>query len=258
MNAFERRKVIRELLSEKGMMEVCDLSQALQVSEVSVRRDLAFLEEQGFLSRIHGGAVLADGGSGGRAYALKVQLHTEEKQRIGKRAAELVQAGDHVILDSGSTMFEVARCLHANPSHPSDHITVVARSLPIIDLLGHRQGVKVVVLGGMFLPRYEMVGGPLALRFLQDLRVDKCFFGIDAVSIERGLMSDDPHDADLMQAMASAAREVILVVDSSKIGQQGFVSVLPIDRIHCLVTDAGAPDDFVRELKERNISVQIA
>ncbi|MCL6432486.1 MAG: DeoR/GlpR family DNA-binding transcription regulator, partial [Anaerolineae bacterium] len=253
MNAFERRNAIRELVAKNGMMAVRALSEALSVSEVSVRRDLAILEQQGFLVRVHGGAVFGDGGLGGRPYALKVQLHADEKRRIGQKAATLIQPGDHVILDGGSTVMEVARCLRSDPMRPERKITVLARSLPMIDLLGHRPGLDVIALGGLFLPRFEMMGGSLARKFLQGLNAEKLFLGIDALTVEGGLMTDDASEADLLRAMADASQQVILVADSSKIGQRGFVTALPINRIHVFVTDAGAPEGFVKQVREMGI-----
>ena len=259
MNAFERRNAVKELISKNTMMQVRALSKALGVSEVSIRRDLAFLEEQGFLYRIHGGAVLAENREGGRPFALKVKMHAEEKRRIGERTARLILPGERVILDSGSTVLAVARHLQGDPARGANGvITVITGSLPVIELLAHRPGLRVLIIGGVFSPESEMVYGPQATAFLQDLNADKYIMAADGLTLERGITANHPLEAELMREMARISREVILVADSSKIGHSGFVSVLPADRIHCLITDAGAPEDFVKRIEELGVRVLIA
>mgnify|MGYP005863902319 CR=1 FL=1 len=255
MSAFQRRALIQDLLAKNTLIEVRELSETLGASETSIRRDLAFLERQGFLSRVHGGAVLAESGEGGRPFALKVQLHAEEKRRIGRRVAELVQPGDHVILDSGSTVVEVARHLQADGARREGRVTVITGSLPVIQMLGHRPGFDIVIIGGLFFPEYEMVVGPQATAFLRDLNADKFIMAADGVTFERGYTTNHPLEAELMREMARVSRETIVVADSSKIGRSGFVSVLPARSVQYLVTDSSAPEGFVRQVEELGVRV---
>jgi DeoR family transcriptional regulator of aga operon len=258
MNAFERRAEIHELLRKNTMMQVHALSEALQVSEVSVRRDLAFLERQGFLNRIHGGAMLVDPTQGSQPFSLKVKLRADEKRRIGQKVAGLLRPGEHVILDSGSTVLEVARHLQAEPLRSGGKIKVITGSLPVIQLLSRRTGLDVVIVGGLFFPEYQTVLGPQATAFLRDLNADKFVMAADGLTIERGYTTDHPLEAELMREMSRAARETIVVADSSKIGRSGFVTVLPAGGVQCLVTDSDAPEAFIRQVEELGVRVLIA
>ena len=258
MNVLDRRNAIKQLLSQNNVMQVRMLSQATGVSEVSVRRDLKFLEREGVLNRVHGGAILVEEQDGGRPFAQKVKLHAEEKRAIGCKAAAMVQPGEHLILDSGSTVLEVARHLRPDLTRVDGRITVITESLPIVQALGHRRGFDVIITSGLYYPQYETFLGPQAIQFLTDVNVDKFIVAADGVTIERGITADHPLEAELMQAMAAAAAEVILVADSSKIGCRGFVTALPMNRVHRFVTDPGIPDVFAKQLEEIGVQLVIA
>jgi len=258
VNAFGRRRAIQDMLANSMMIEVRALSEVLGVSEVSVRRDLAFLERQGFLRRVRGGAIVGESHDGARPFAVKASLHAEEKRRIGNRTAELLAGSNHIILDSGTTVLEVARHLKVPAAAAGGKITVITGSLPVIHLLGHRPGFEVYIIGGLLLPEYETVAGPRATSSLRDLNAGTTILAADGLSIERGITIDNPFEADLEREMVRVARETILVADSSKIGRSGFVSVLPLSQIHALVTDSGAPEDFLKQIEEMGIRVYIA
>ena len=188
---------------------------------------------------------------------MKVRLHAEEKRRIGQTVAEMIRPGEYVVLDSGSTVVEVARYLQADPRKGEGKITVITGSLPVIQLLAHRPDVEVVIIGGLFYPQYETVVGPQATAFLQDLNADKFIMATDGITFERGYTTNHPLEAELMRAMDRISSETIVVADSSKIGRSGFVSVLPVDGVDALVTDSGAPVDFVREMEELGVRVTL-
>lgn len=239
-------------------LNVRDLARTLKTSEVTIRRDLAELEREGMLRRVRGGAVSAESAGSGHAFASKRRLSAEQKRRIGHLAASLVHPGERLILDTGSTVLEVARQLDTDVEHGDDGLTVITNSLPVVQVLGYRRGFEVIVIGGQFLPRYEAIVGPQATRFLQGFTVDKFFMAADGVSVEHGATTDHPLEAELMQAMAACAREIVLVADSSKIGHGGFVTVLPLARIHRLITDTAAPPDFVAKAEALGVNVLLA
>jgi len=258
LNAFERRDAIKDMIAQRSEVDVHTLAKLLQTSEVTIRRDLALLEGEGVLRRVRGGALVAESGGSGQSFILKRKLNAEQKRRIGRTAAGLIRPGERLILDSGTTVLEVARQLISDTGHGQDVITVITNSLPVVQLLGHRQGFEVIVIGGQFLSKYEAVAGPQATHFLQDFKVDKFIMAADGLSLEHGATADHPLEAELMRAMAACAREIVLVADSSKIGHVGFVTVLPLGRIHCLVTDTGAPEEFVREAQALGMRVLLA
>ena len=258
MYAFERRRAIQDMLAKSTMIEVRALSEVLGVSEVSVRRDLLFLERQGFLRRVRGGAIVGDSRDGARPFAVKASLHAEEKRRIGSKAAELLAGSNHIILDSGTTVLEVARHLKSPAASTGGKITVITGSLPVIHLLGYRPGFEVYIIGGLLLPEFETVAGAQAASSLRGFNASTTILAADGISIERGITINNPLEADVEREMVRIARETILVADSSKIGRSGFVSVLPLSQIHALVTDSGAPEDFLKQLEEMGIRVYIA
>jgi DeoR/GlpR family transcriptional regulator of sugar metabolism len=239
------------------MVNVADLSEHFQVSEVSIRRDLDRLAQHGLLKRVHGGAVAIPDTALNQSYAAKIQRHIEEKECIGRAAAKLIKPGDQLIFDGSTTALQVARNIPGDLLS-SGNLTVVASSLPIVQELGHWKGVHVILLGGLYLPEFRSFVGPQTLLHLEGLYPDKAFIGTDGLTLSRGATGSNILEAEVDRAMAQSASEVILVADSSKVGQAGLTSIVPIEDIDKFVTDEGAPSDFVEALREHGIDVILA
>ena len=250
----KRRSEILEYLSHSSTVKVADLSDSLGVSEVSIRRDLQRLEELGLLKRVHGGAVSTSQELHGSAISNRFQRNHEKKERIGRAAAELVCPGERLILDSGSTTVHVARGICSYLPN-TGNLTIMTASLPVVREAGNCPGVHLILLGGIYLPGYEILVGPQTIEQLKGLHADKMFVGTDGITHSHGLTTANVLEAEVDRAMVSAATEVIVVSDSSKIGLIGLVTILPLANIHKLITDSEAPPDFVASLREMGIEV---
>ncbi|MGQ9684344.1 MAG: DeoR/GlpR family DNA-binding transcription regulator [Anaerolineae bacterium] len=255
--ANARRMAILELVAGQRVVRVAELSRRFGVSEVSIRRDLAWLREYGLLRRVHGGAVSGGERAFEPPYQDRLKLHLEEKQRIGRAAAALVQAGERVIFDSGTTVLEIARALAASPRERGQ-ITAITASLPSAVALAHARLVHLIMLGGIFQPESETFVGPQTLSNLDGLHADRLFLGADGLSLDDGLASANVLEAEVSRAMVRAAREVVIVADASKINRVGLASIMPLERASRLVTDSSAPAEFVAALRARGVEVTLA
>lgn len=252
--ADARRQAILETIRDDKVVRVSELSQRFGVSEVSIRRDLAKLEEYGLLNRVHGGAVMVGAHTLDRSYDEKTKLHLEEKKRIGRAAAGLVQPGDRIILDSGTTVLQVALEVAAGPGG-AEQTTTITSSLPAFRALAAARHINLIVLGGIFLPTHQALVGPQTIAGLQDLHAGKLFLGTDGLSFGAGVTTSAVLEAEVSRAMVRSVDEVIVVTDSSKIGRVGLSTIVPLAEITRLITDTEAPDDFVASLREQGVEV---
>lgn len=261
--ANERRRAIVQQLVQSPVVTVSDLSDRFRVSEVAIRRDLESLEDQGLLRRIHGGAVAlnsivqANGSSSAHLCSIpKGTANSEAKHRIGRAAAELVRGGERVIFDSGSTVLHVAHYV-ALGLGSADTLTAITSSLPVVSELAQHSAFNLIILGGVYLPKNQMVVGPQTIEQLRGLYADKLFLGADGLTFSYGLTASNVLEAEVDRVAVAAASEVIVVSDSSKIGVVGLTSIMPLTRMKKLITDSGAPADFVAALREQEIEVII-
>jgi len=252
----KRRLAILEDLANSRMVQVSALSQKFGVSEVSIRRDLEDLEARGLLRRVRGGAVSVPQTILEWSFNQKMLMHKEEKERIGRAAAAMIKSGDVIIMDSGTTVVYVARYI-AHDILTAGDLTVITSSLPIVRELGPWKGVRLIMLGGIYLPLQEVVVGPQTVANLTELHANKMFLGAGGLSLEVGATTATVLDAEVDRAAVEAAEQVIAVIDSSKIGRKGLTTVVPLDRIDILITDDGAPADFVAQARALGVEVMI-
>ena len=252
----KRRLSILEELANAHRVTVSELSVKLDVSEVSIRHDLEELETRGLLRRVHGGAVSVPQTILEWSFNEKLLMHKEQKERIGRAAAALIQHGDVVIMDSGTTVVHVARHI-SQDILTSGHLTVITSSLPIVRELGSWKGVSLMLLGGIYLPIQEVVVGPQALASLEGLHASKMVLGAGGLSLTVGATTATVLDAEVDRASARASELVIAVIDSSKIGRKGLATVVPLTDIDILITDDGAPHDFVSQARDLGVQVTI-
>lgn len=252
--ATRRRSSIIEELNRNPLLKVADLSKHLGVSQVSIRRDLQQLEELGLLKRVHGGAVPIPIAPQGEPFSIRMRDNLEKKQRIGTAAAALVHRGDCLIFDSGTTPLQVAKRISQELVN-SGGLTVITASLPITHELGTRKGVHLILLGGIYLPEFQVVAGPQAVQNLAQLHADKMFLGTDGLTFSHGVTTANVLEAEVDRAMVAAASQVIVVADSSKIGGMGLTTIMPLTKINTLITDTDAPADFIASLREQGVEV---
>jgi DeoR family fructose operon transcriptional repressor len=255
MLAEQRRLRIAELLSQNplGIISVEEFSHTLNVSEMTIRRDLNFLEESGLIKRVHGGAVLLQDNSPEKAFSERHDEFSTEKELIGAEAAHLVQNHESVILDAGTTTLQIARNLNCY-----DDLTVITNALPIAFELNRCQGVQTILLGGMLKRRELCSVGPTTTQQLSRLSVDQLFLSSSGFSIEAGITDPDFREVEVKEAMIRAAREVILVADSSKWNVRSLVRITSIQSVHRIITDSHLPERALASLKMEGIEVIIA
>jgi DeoR/GlpR family transcriptional regulator of sugar metabolism len=255
--ATQRRHSIMAELAQHHAVSVSDLSVRLGVSEVSIRRDLSHLERSGQLRRFHGGALApADFSTEAEPASCPYPAVPPAKARIGEAAAALIQPGDRLIFDSGTTVLEVARHLPRG-LRESGNLTAITNSLPIVNELGPEKDIHLILLGGIYAPRYQVVIGPTAVAQLATLHADKVFLGADGLTLSHGLTNANVLEAEVDRAAIAAASQVIVVAESSKIGAIGLTTLIPLTDIDQLITDQGAPVDFVAHLQALGIEVTL-
>lgn len=253
MLGTERRQQILQLLEDKGVISVPDLSARFGVSESTIRRDLQKLAQEGLLQRTHGGAISASEERAWDALEAKNDPHLELKRRIGRAAARLINPGDTICLQAGSTTLQVARHLKGK-----EDLTVITNDIYVGRELARYPGITVHLSGGTLRKDSRVLVGPLAEQTMSQFHVDKAFLGITAISLTEGLSNSDLLDAQIKVAMIRVAREVIVVADHHKLGRVHFAHVAPITAIHKLVTDDGISPEDVRALEEIGVEVIIA
>jgi len=232
--AAERHTKILQTLRRNGFVSVGNLSEALDVSDMTIRRDLDELQQMGILSRHHGGASLVRGrGDTEWPLMLREIEHLDEKKKIGEKAASLVQDGDVLIIDSGSTTLQMVEYLH------QDRITVITNSLPHISKLSTMRNVNLIAVGGTYHPDNQCFLGSVSSDSFIKINANIAFMAASALSLSKGMTNRKIEEAEVKQAMIRAAEKKILLMDTSKIHCQTLATVGPLDIVDAFITDSG-------------------
>ncbi|NLX12587.1 MAG: DeoR/GlpR transcriptional regulator [Phycisphaerales bacterium] len=243
MTADERRQLIGGLLARRGYADLSVFVAELGVSESTVRRDLGQMEEEGLVKRTHGGAVLISDRAGIEAYSERESTAVEEKKIIGRTVAALVNDGETILMNGGTTAFQVARHL-LNWSGQ-----VVTNSLPIANLLNSAANIELMFIGGYIYPRTGEAFGAMAQGMLDSLSVSKAILGTAGVTAE-AVFNANVLMVETQLQMMRCAEEVILVADSSKFGKRALAKICGWDQIDKLVSDDGLEPKW-REIARR-------
>ena len=251
MSMNQRRQAILNLIREDGHAKVQKLSQIFKVSDVTIRQDLEILEEMGLVHREHGGAFLKDVGNFASTGSLANEsVKATEKQELAHKAASLIQEGESIILDSGSTTTELAKLMTG-----MKNLNVITNSLNIAFILGSNPSINIIVSGGEFKAPTLSLTGDMAAATFKGLHVDKCFLATAGISADMQLTYPSLSDLVVKSAMIRAANKVYLLADSSKIGVSSFASLGRISLIDTLITDSKITKEQRQALRELNIDV---
>jgi DeoR/GlpR family transcriptional regulator of sugar metabolism len=230
----ERRGKTAEMLSNKGFISLAELVQTLGVSESTIRRDLEVLEEQGAIRRTHGGAVsIADSSSQRLAFADRELAALAEKEAIAKAVARLIPETQTVIIDGGTTCYEVARAIKGR------RINVITNSVPIASLLSTDLATEVTLIGGYVYPRTGAALGTMAEQMLAGLRASQLIMSCAGLTSE-GAFNSNQMMVDMERRMMDVADRVILAIDHTKFGMTAVVKLCDLGELDVIVTDAGA------------------
>ncbi len=248
-----RHEEILEVLQRKGYISLVELVDELGASTATVRRDLAFLEEHNLLVRTHGGAVTAS-----RSTSLEPSLKVkrgrmpEAKRVIGKAAAELVSPGETLLLDAGSTTWEVANCLPRQ-----FNLDIVSNDLLILLQLGDIPSYNVVDPGGVVRKSVFSLMGHQPEAFVSSLRVNWTFLGADAIDPVFGITNANIEEVPLKQAMIRAAMRVVVVADHTKFGRTAFTRVSSLRDVHLVITDDGLDPALASAIREAGVELRV-
>jgi DeoR family fructose operon transcriptional repressor len=246
----ERKLRIVEFVRQYRIATVAKLAKEFGVHEATIRRDLAEIEQEGHLKRTHGGVIVEQWTHDEPSFNERSNYQLEQKMRIGKMAASLVEDGEHIIIDSGTTTLHIAR----NLVHRSG-ITVVTNDMNIAAELKEAPGIKVIVTGGELYPSSYMLNGMFTDHVLKSLHVEKAFLGIPAIHPIHGLMHPEAQLVQAKQEMIKAAQEIIVVADDSKIGKLSLHTVAPNSSIHTLITGTGTPEYDMKQFRDNGVNV---
>lgn len=250
MLAEQRREKIIELIRENGSARVTYLSKLFNVSEPTVRQDLVKIEAGGEIARDHGGAYLKNISDRVKSLSLEHNENMDLKKRIGERAADFVKENSTIILDSGTTVTELARGLAG-----VKQLRVITNSLNIALILGANPGMEVHMTGGEFKAPTLSLTGEKAAVFFQNMHVRQLFLAAAGVSLEAGLTYPGFSDLPVKQAMIDSADEVFLLVDSTKINRPAFAALRALDRVDYLITDDGITQQQKADFEKAGIKV---
>lgn len=248
----ERRRAVVDIARQEGRVTVEDLVVRYGVSAVTVRGDLEALERAGLLRRSHGGAIPLEPSQQDVPLTIKEARRLAEKRRIGEAAALMIADGETIILDSGSTTVEIARCIR---QRKWTSLTVITNALNIALELAELPTVRVMMLGGMLRPTSYSLAGPDAERALARLSADRLFLGVDGLDTAIGVTTPDQQEASLNTLMVKASREVVAVLDASKLGQRSLAVIAPIADLDVVITDTAASSAAVQSLRDQGVEV---
>ncbi|MFY7828459.1 MAG: DeoR/GlpR family DNA-binding transcription regulator [Flectobacillus sp.] len=248
MNYQLRKQLILQTVEEKGSVEVKDLAELLQTSEITVRRDLATLSEQGLLYRTHGGAMKMSLVQTPTSFVNKSTSRIAEKDYICQKASQLIQDGDVVFLDCGSTVSRICQFIKHK------RIKVITNSLPIVyELMGTE--VSVNLIGGELDAERQAIHGAIALEHIARYQADKAFVGIDGISLARGLSAASEKEASIAMALAKSSRQTVLLCDASKLEKEAYLQFASFEMLDLLITDASADGALLERYKEKGLKI---
>ena len=248
----ERHVAILEILQEQGSVSVSELSEKLNVSEVTIRKDLTALEASNKLYRTHGRAIPISPYIGDRHINEKEKQSVSEKRAIAKKAASLVVENDSILIASGTTILYAAKEMTN-----FKNLTAITASVSVSSLLSQNKHIDVVQLGGIVRESSVSVVGSFAESMLGYFNCSKLFMGADGVDLEFGVTTTNMMEANLNRMMMDASQKTVLLVDSSKFGKRGFSKICNLDKIDQIITDDKVPQHYVNALDDMGIEVTI-
>lgn len=248
----ERRRAILQTLNRDGRVLVADLARRFETSEVTIRKDLESLHGHGLVHRTHGGALPSqEGALEDPTLHEKEKLHRQEKLRIAAAAARLVEEGQVIILDSGTTTTAIARALRN-----FRNLTIVTNAVNIAAELSGT-ALEVILTGGTLRKNSFSLVGPIAEETLHRLNADLLFLGVDGFDVHFGLSTPNLLEAKVNRVMVEVAKRTVAVCDSSKFGRRSLSLIAPPNALHQIITDRNIPKSDLRSLKKAGIEVTL-
>ncbi len=250
LSNIERQEALLRYIEQARRATVAELSSHFDVSVATVRRDLDVLEERGDVARFHGGAMVVQQAPPEQPVLQRGAEQAEDKARIGRAAAALIEDGDTAFLGSGTTVLEVAKCLHDH-----NELTVITNSVLVVNELAKTPAITLVSLGGIVRGSEMSMIGHITEQALAEVRASKIIMGIRAIDVEQGLTNDFLPETMTDRAILSQGGDVIIVADHSKCGRVSTAFLAPLSAIDMLITDDQAPLAFVNASRLAGVNV---
>jgi len=257
MFSEERRKRIIDYLTKHNRATVKELAEILNVSTVTLRADLNYLESEGLLQRTHGGATLIEPRnevSHTTSFSVRERTNQAEKRAIGKVAADMVSTGQCIILDASSTCLEMARCLVTQPKR----LTILTNGVVTAMELRENPQFTVILIGGILRLGSVAIEGTLGTHILNEINVDVMFTSARGFVYHDGLTDFNVYEVDLKKAMAASAHKLVALLDHTKLGRSSIASFATPQDIDTIITDSGADEEDIRKLQQMGIEVIVA
>lgn len=251
MLAVERRNHIEQMINENGSVLVIDLAKQFEVTTETIRNDLLKLEKQGVLIRTYGGATLVENNPTDLTITERDTVNYEEKQRIGKRAAQIIRNGETVFLDASTSAWHLARYIKDKSG-----VTVITNASKIVSELSECEGIHVICTGGELTPKNMSYVGRIAEKTIREnYFANKCFFSCKGVTLSRGLVDSSEGEAEIKKAMIHNSESVIFLCDHNKLGRLGVPSIGGLDKLDCFITDVQLSEEWSNALNEVDVRV---
>ena len=251
MLSAERREIIKQKIKIEGRVLTKELCEKFNTTPVTIRKDLDFLENEGVLTKVHGGGILKQSVGEDLSVSEKEKLHIKEKERIAKRAESLISEGEVIILDYGFTSIHIARRLKFRSG-----IKIITGGLNVANEIAGSDN-ELILIGGIFNKNTFGLSGSFAENVIKNTVSDKLFLGVDGVDIEKGLTAFNYEEAKLNRLMMKSATEKILITDSSKFGKRAMGYIGKLTEIDRIITDRNLEDKFVKKINELDIKLDL-
>lgn len=249
---MKRHQIILDILNKEKYLEVLDLCKLLDVSAVTIRKDLKLLEEKGLLFRTHGGASLENPYINEKAVNEKAKISVEEKNGIAQAAAKLIDENDSILIASGTTVQALAKFIV-----PKNKLTAITSSVYVVLHLINHKDIEILQLGGYIRHSSASVVGNYAAQILENVSCSKLFLGVDGIDLDYGLSTTSLEEAQLNKKMLKSAQKTIVLADSSKFGKKSFAKICGINEVDQIITDTGISTSIVKKLEDDGIVVTL-
>ena len=249
----ERREYILNLVNRTGSIKALDIARTLDVSEITIRRDLQRLAKKGLVRRTHGGAMNILSVGHEMKFDVQKDRFTTEKKRIALEASSMIEDGDVILIEAGTTGYQIVQ----NTSNKA-RLTIITNSCEIASMLAKTNpNYKIILSGGILNIETHALVGPIADWALKNIFVDKAFIGISGIDIKKGITAADQIEAQTKKNIINCAKTVIALADHSKIGHVSMNFIAPVDAVDVFITDSETNGNFIDTLKSMDIEVVI-
>ena len=248
----QRKISIFEYLQKEKFSSISELSSLFNVSPITIHRDLIELEKEGYVSKIHGGAMLVENNKAEPRINIRLKRNREEKREIAKKAIRLVSDEESIFLDHSSTCIYLSREI---TSKNFRHLGLVTNSVNILSELEGDPNINLISTGGTLQRKWSALSGPYVLDFMSKLNFDQIFISCGAISIERGLMTSFAFISEILKKASEVTRQINLLVDSSKFSKVGTFSIMPVTAVTRIITDKNLEPQIAENLKDLGIEL---